>query len=464
MQSRRDLYQAHQLMTQRASLALLRGEPDIPDQPLRRLNVAAISSVLVGVIAVALFAILGLLGHGSPAVQDQPGTLVIDKDTGTSYVFCRQNPATLCPMLNYASARLFLQTASVTQDTVSQGALSQFARGPMLGIAGLPPLPGAGLLVKQPWSVCTETEITPSVGKQAITTVAAGISAGGSSLNSDALLVQAQGQGQDWVVWDGQRMAVQPGMLPDTLSALQTSQTLMQVPPVWLDALPQGQAFAAPAIPDKGALVTGPTNVPTPVGQVFKVTGSTQFYVMLASGRLAPVTPMQAALLYFAPGVHGPITLNPSQVTDDRSTSTVPAGALPSAVPTVVAASSSAPLCVVYSGTGASLTRQVETGGTMPPASDSTATGLATGISQVALPPGEGALVGAAPGTGQGGGAISYFLVTGGRRYALSSEGVAAMLGYSLSQAVSLPAGVVDLIPSGPPLDPALAVKQAVSG
>ena len=41
MQSRRDLFQAHRLMTQRASLALLRGEPDVPDQPLRRLNVAA---------------------------------------------------------------------------------------------------------------------------------------------------------------------------------------------------------------------------------------------------------------------------------------------------------------------------------------------------------------------------------------------------------------------------------------
>ena len=29
MQSRRDLFQAHRLMTQRAALALLRGEPDI---------------------------------------------------------------------------------------------------------------------------------------------------------------------------------------------------------------------------------------------------------------------------------------------------------------------------------------------------------------------------------------------------------------------------------------------------
>jgi ESX secretion system ATPase EccB len=462
MQSRRDLFQAHQLMTQRANLALLRGEPDIPDQPLRRLNVAAISSVLVGVIVVALFAIWGLIGHRGPGVQDQPGTLVIDKDTGTSYVFCRQHPATLCPMLNYASARLFLQTASVTQDAVSEGSLSQFARGPMLGIAGLPPLPGAGQLVKQPWSVCTETQIAPVVGQQTTTTVAAGIAVGGSPLNSDALLVQAQGQ--DWVIWDGQRMAIQQ----DMLTALGTSQaSAMTVLPVWLDALPQGQAFVAPPIPDKNALVTGPTNVPTPVGQVFKVTavaGSPRYYVMLASGRLAQVTPMQAALLYFTPGARGPITLSPSQVTDHLSTSTVPVGSLPSAIPTVATASSSAPLCVVYSGTGTSLTRQVEIGGTMPPASDSTATGLATGVSQVALPPGDGALVGAAPGPGQGGGAISYFLVTGGRRYALSSKEVAEMLGYSLSQAVSLPAGVVDPIPSGPPLNPALAVKPAVGG
>jgi type VII secretion protein EccB len=460
MQSRRDLFQAHRLMTQRASLALLRGEPDIPDQPLRRLNVAAISSVLVGVIVVALFAIWGLLGHGSPGVQDQPGTLVIDKQTGTAYVFCRTSPATLCPMLNYASARLFLQSSSVTQETVSQSALTQFARGPILGIPGLPPLPEPGLLVKQPWSVCTETQISPSVGQQVTTTVAGGIPAGGSSLNGDALLAQAQNQ--DWVIWDGQRMAIQP----DMLTALQTSQPPIPVPSVWLDALPQGPAFTPPAIPDKGKSVAGPDNAPVPVGQVFKVTGTAEsqgYYVMLASG-LAAVTPMQAALLYFTPGAPKPLSLGPSLVTDHLSKSTVPGGALPSAIPTVAGPSSSAPLCVVYSGAGTSLTQQVEMGGTMPPASDSTPTGLATGVSQVALPPGGGALVGAAPGTSEGGGAISYFLVTGGRKYALSSEEVAGMLGYSLSQAVSLPAGVVDLIPSGPPLDPAQALRPAAGG
>ena len=80
------------------------------------------------------------------------------------------------------------------------------------------------------------------------------------------------------------------------------------------------------------------------------------------------------------------------------------------------------------------------------------------------LPPGAGALVGAAPGGGPSGTAISYFLVAGGRRYALASKSVAGMLGYDLSpQAVLLPAGVVDLIPAGPALDPVAAVKPAAS-
>ena len=52
---------------------------------------------------------------------------------------------------------------------------------------------------------------------------------------------------------------------------------------------------------------------------------------------------------------------------------------------------------------------------------------------------------------------VSYFLIADGQRYALASTGVIGILGYNLSQAVLLPAGVVDLIPAGPALDPALA-------
>jgi hypothetical protein len=152
MQSRRDLFQAHRLMTQRASLALLRGEPDVPDQPLRRLNVAVFSGVFVAVIITGLLFILGLLGHGSSSIQNTPGMLVIDKQTGTPFVFCEGKK--LCPVVNYASARLALGNSPLNQQTVDQSALTKFPRGPEIGIPGLPqPLPASSLLVRQPWSV-----------------------------------------------------------------------------------------------------------------------------------------------------------------------------------------------------------------------------------------------------------------------------------------------------------------------
>jgi type VII secretion protein EccB len=447
MQSRRDLFHAHRLMTQRAALALLRGEPDVPDHPLRRLNVAAFSSFLVAVIAAVLFFIWGLLGHGGSALQDQGGTLAIDKATGQAYVFC-QNGRELCPAVNYASARLALQSLPVNQVTVSQSALAKYPRGPEIGIPGLPPLPGSSLLVRQPWSVCTQTSV---VGLQTTTTLVGGARTGGSPLGSSAL--PAVAQGQDWLILGAQRMAVQPAVLRDL-----TSTQPVTVPSAWLDALPQGPAFAAPVITGLGGTVTGPAGTPVRVGQVYKVSvaGATQYYVMLSTG-LATISQTQARLLEFEPGAPTPASLTPSQVNGHQSASLVPGGGLPSTVPAFASASQSAPLCVVYSGGSGALTPQVETAGQVP--SGAAETDFPAGVDQVALPSGAGALVADAPGTGQDTGAISYFLVTGARRYALASTEVASLLGYSLSQAVVLPAGVVDLIPQGPALDPALATR-----
>jgi hypothetical protein len=92
------------------------------------------------------------------------------------------------------------------------------------------------------------------------------------------------------------------------------------------------------------------------------------------------------------------------------------------------------------------------------------ATGVVSSIGQVTLPPGTGALVAADPGTGSDSGVVSYFLIADGRRYALASTGVIGMLGYNLSQAVLVPAGVVQLIPPGPALDPSLADRPVSPG
>jgi type VII secretion protein EccB len=453
MQSRRDLFQAHRLMTQRASLALLRGEPDVPDQPLRRLNVAVFSGLFVAVIITGLIFILGLLGHGSSSIQNTPGMLVIDKQTGTSFVFCEGKK--LCPVVNYASARLALGASPLNQQTVDQSALTKFPRGPEIGIPGLPqPLPASTLLVRQPWSVCTQTTTNP-FGTHTATALVGGTSVGGRPLGNDALLVTAQNQ--DWVIWNGQRMAVQR----DGIVALGARQPALQVPPVWLNAIPQGPAFAAPRLADAGMTVTGPTGTPVAVGQVYKVNAASgvQFYVMMRGG-LAPISPMQASLLVSQPNSPARATLAQSQVSGHLSGANVPGGDLPTGIPSVVTPAASAPLCMVYSGggtaaTGTALAAQVETGGTLP--SGGFTTGAANDVGQITLPPGSGALVGADPSAASDSGVVSYFLIAGGRRYALASTAVIGMLGYDRSQAVLLPAGVVDRVPAGPALDPALA-------
>ena len=106
MQNRKDLLQAHRLMTQRAGLALLQGEPDTAEQPLRRMNVATFAGVMIAALAVAIFWIIGILTHSGAQGLPSPGSVVID-DNGNSYVRCTQGGSTLlCPVINNASARL----------------------------------------------------------------------------------------------------------------------------------------------------------------------------------------------------------------------------------------------------------------------------------------------------------------------------------------------------------------------
>jgi hypothetical protein len=111
----------------------------------------------------------------------------------------------------------------------------------------------------------------------------------------------------------------------------------------------------------------------------------------------------------------------------------------------------------------------VTVGGSVP--ANATATAGSGGLGQVSLPPGSAALVGvvagsqvAAGGSGQAPVVSGYYLLTGGHRYGLSSPSVAAILGYDLTkQRTLLPAGVVDLVPLGPALDPSNA-KQQIAG
>src|SRR3954452_5769210 len=107
MQTRKDLLQAHRLMTQRAAQALLIGEPDSPELPLRRINVASFIGIMIAILVGAAFGIVGLLSGGGGAQDlEKPGTLIIEKETGARYVWCQGGTRELCPVANFASAKL----------------------------------------------------------------------------------------------------------------------------------------------------------------------------------------------------------------------------------------------------------------------------------------------------------------------------------------------------------------------
>jgi type VII secretion protein EccB len=471
MQTRRDLLQAHRLMTQRAALALLQAEPDPPDQPLRRLNVGLISSVLVAVIVAAAFGVWGLLAPGGAQGLTSAGTLIIDSQTGTSYIWCDHHK--LCPVVNYASARLALSSSAPDQRTVSQASLARYPRGPLIGIPGLPePLPDAHMLVGQPWSVCVQTVTDPgTLQRQTTTTLVGGRRVGGRPIAAaSALLVTSAGR--DWVLWDGQRLMIPRGIQQNVLTALAAAGSPGGVPATWLNAFPQGSDFAPPPIPGFGREVRGPAGGTARLGQVFTTTsaagGSRQFYVLRRDG-LEPVTQTQAALLNAARGQVPQGAVAPSVVADDRGQAAMTTGGLPQRMPSLVSYNPAAPLCVVYSGatsargSGGWLT----VGGTVPGG------GLPAGEpgahTQIALPPGKATLAGMVPGpagapAGTTPAVTGYFLISGGRRYGLASPAVAAMLGYHLgAQRTLIPASVLDLIPAGPGLDPA-AARQQVTG
>jgi len=440
VQDRKILLQAHQLMTRRASLALLCGEPDSPNQPLRRMNTATVTSIMVGVIAAAVFGVLGLLAPAPASGLAKAGTLVMDQDTATPYVPCEGTK--LCPTLNYASARLALDTSTVSTVVVHQDSIARYQIGPTIGIAGLPQdLPTPADLVRGPWSVCAVNGQTTLVG---------GTSTGGTAL-SQAQAVLAVAQGSDWVLWNGERLAVAPHVMQDLFPGAQPA----AVPAGWLDALPQGPDFAAPAIPGAGQTVAVGNGKQLQVGQVLSQASPAQYFVVEASGKLATISPTLADLLQTAAGAPGLMPITNAAATMNLSGDTIPDGGLPASLPRVVPQAST--LCAAY---GAGLQRSLTTGGTVP--AGATATTGQAGVNAVWLPPGHGVLAGAAPSVQQPSTVTAWFLVCGAERYALPSASVAAVLGYNLPAAGAvLPASVLDLLPQGPVLAPAAATARA---
>ncbi|MFI0351761.1 type VII secretion protein EccB [Actinomadura sp. 9N407] len=447
MQTRKDLYQAHRLMTQRVALALLQGKPGAAESPLRRTGVGTICGVMVVVLVAAGFGIAGLLFKGGARNLEKPGLVLIEKETGAVYAYSAQDRR-LVPFLNYASARLAMSTTSIERKMVSSKSLAKYGRGPMTGIQGAPEsLPEPRKLTKAPWSVCVRNP-----GGGSVVSLIGGRDVGGRALGDDQGVL-VQGGPQTWLVWRNTRMRISP-----KAARVLTADQPAPVDQRWLNALPQGPDFAAPPVPDWGRPSRGPDGAPAPIGQVFRVAPvagtPARWYVQLVDG-LSGVSQSQARLLLDTAGSAPPREISPATAGSRPSRTNLFDRNLPESPPRIAAYRTGEPLCAAYRDTGRLATEARFTIGGSLPAPPATPT--SAGLDQVVMP-GGGTFAGTLSHAGQKPQAFSL-ITEQGVRHPIATPDDVAKLGYAMNAAVPVPANLIQLFRTGPILASEAAVR-----
>lgn len=461
MATRSDQLQAYQFMSQRVISALVMRETDPRQSPLRRGVGAVFGGLMVAVLVGAGFGIYGILTKVGSDGWKTSGSIVIEKETGASYIYLDD---TLYPTLNLTSAMLAAGRANPPVFRVSSSSLGSVVRGNTVGIPGAPAsLPTADKQVGLPWTVCT---LAGTGSGQASSTVALAVSRepeGGHALVDEAVLVKDTRLSTVYLIWHGRRHLVQSyrTLVPALFGAAPT----VPVGTAWLNTLPPGADIAPITVTGQGSASSAVKG--RKVGDVmFTQTGSgPQFYLVLADG-LAPITELQRFILDAAAPVKtvqvdlSVVNAAPKSTKLNQADG---AARAPSTTPTLAAPVNGEQLCGITHTASALAT--IWLGGTVTGLDRATPT---TSLSSDGLPYADRVLVPAGRiavirvMSAQSAESGPYFLVTDiGVKYPVAAPAVVALLGYPPAQASDVPAALAARIPTGPTLDPAAAVVPA---
>jgi type VII secretion protein EccB len=469
MASRRDQLQSYQFLTQRVISAFVMRETDPAQSPLRRGIGAIFGGIMVAVIVGAGFGVYGILTKVGSTNWKADGAVVIEKETGASFVYLSGR---LYPTLNYASALLASGKGTSQTFRVAHNSLREVPRGLTIGISGAPnSLPAAGSAVGLPWTLCSSAGADGSGGTTTTVSLVLGSAPTGARPVGDGqgLLVKDAVSGTSYLVSQHHRHALREAkiVIPALFGAVVTPATAGTA---WINSLPAGVPIGPISIDGRG---TPSKSVPgRKVGDVLVAqTGSGPQYYLVFDDGLAPVTELQKDI------IDAQFPAEPAQVSVSEATSARRSGRLTSQgdefaaplTPPKLDAQPATPdglLCAATTDPRAA--PDISTGGTVrgidtaiPTAGRSSAgASLADGI---VVPAGSVAVIRVLPSVGATGGA--YALVTDlGVRYAVPSAGVLQALGYRPEQAIDIPASLASRIPAGPVLDPAAATVPVSAG
>ncbi|PYC64867.1 type VII secretion protein EccB [Micromonospora arborensis] len=465
MQSRRDQVEAQTYVLGRLTGALVGAEPDGLENPNRRMVLGTIVGVLVAALVVVGFTVVGALFPGGASSWRQPGVLVVEKETGTRYVYV---DGLLRPVLNYTSARmLFGKEPKVV--TVSRKSMREVAHGQPLGIVGAPDaLPTAGTVDQQVWTVCAVVEPDQAGTVYSVATLHIESSDGPRDdrplTSNQAILVKSEEQ--TFLVWQGRRLRLTQPWLTRVLGF---DGGAFPVWAGWLESVPVGPDIGPPDVPGRGKPGPMVDGRQTLVGELFTAhtPGNPERHYLLQQDGLAELTPFAFTVAAADPETAKAYAGRPVQPSElsPGALATLPvsrrpalAADLPTTPPRVAATPDQGTWCVRQSIADGQVevtvdlpvppTRNVEAGAGV--------TFNSRTVNAVAVAPGLGGLV-LAGRASQAAGSGLYLLTDTGVKYPVGSAAVAAQLGFPTTVARPVPRRLLEMLPTGPLLDPSSA-------
>ncbi|MFC7533452.1 type VII secretion protein EccB [Actinoplanes sp. GCM10030250] len=444
MTSRRDQLQSYQFRNQRVISAFVMRETDPAQSPLRRGIGALFGGLMIAVLVAAGFGIHGLLtGTGDNRWQSE-GSVVVERETGASFVYLDDK---LIPTLNFTSAKLASGRPDPPVFRIAAKDLTGTPRGVTIGIAGAPAsLPDASRQVRLPWTICT----VPGDNATSVLLVASS-GPDGTPLADRGLLV-TDGDLNHLVV-QGRKHRIRNART--TIPALFGATQPTRVGAAWLTTLPSGTDIAPIAVDDRGD-PSGAVDNSDNGDVLFTETGSgKQFYLVLDDG-LAPITPLQQAVLQAAfPADPQPVSVN--DVAQAPESKAVPADNAPPAVPQLAPLPPAQATCATTTTPTDPPTLTVDgspsTFANAIPTTDPSAAGPLADAIQV--PAGTYSLLRT--------GDTFQLIADQALRHPLPTADAVALLGYRSTDATEIPPPLLATVPTGVTLDPAAARSPAAT-
>jgi type VII secretion protein EccB len=465
MATRKDQLHSYQFMMQRVISSVVLRETDPEQAPLRRGVGSIFGSVMLAAVLLAGFGVYTVITGVESGRWQNPGTIIIERETGAHYLY--QEGGTLQPVLNYASARLISGGTGNPQRVAGRN-LAGLPRAVMVGIPGAPSsLPPENRTTGAPWTMCSILEQDESGSPVTSTVLLLGERVpGGDSFGEWGMVVRDAEDGTTYLLWHSLRYRIEdPDQVVQILYGSQAGAVLVGA--AWLNGLPSGQDIGPIEVSGLGEESSAMAGYQ--VGDVVfhDVAGGQQQHYLVQDDGLAPLTELQVQLL------SGQYGVEPAGITASVAAAAPHSGALepaseeaapprvpPELLPPPVTGEAS--LCAetadVRSPSVLSLGGDLAAvGGDAIPTSGESAEGVRL-ADWVAVPPGEIAVVRAMPSATAPAGALN--LVTdAGIRFPVPTVEALQALGYSASDAVDMPAALVQRIPAGPTLDPAAAMR-----